>query len=509
MKSILFFSLLLFHLHVCRGNNIQVTNISLTGQNTDEDYTMVEFDISWENSWRVIGGPNNWDAAWIFIKYRIGTGGLWKHAWLNDSEHSYCAGTIISTGLLEPALPFDGMTNPGLGVFLYRAEPGSGTFNCQNVQLRWNYGANGLTDNEQVDIKVFAIEHVYVPEGAFYVGSGGNESGAFYTWPDTSLPYQIISEDEIQVGPITGSLHYLNTSGFSGDGLGPIPAAFPKGYKAFYVMKYEISQQGYTDLLNTSTRIEQSTSVWTNISIGGDNPNQFIMSSSQNMIFRNGIWTHYVLPYPPGPVKFYCNQNENTLGNELNDGQNVACNFLASGQMIKYLDWAGLRFMTELEFEKAARGTVLPVPNEFSWGTNYGFQSATIFNTGLPNESTDSFANLCSASGPIRCGAFSGNNSDREVAGSSYYGIMELSGNIWERCVSVGNPQQRNFSGNHGDGVIHENGYAWSLFPGFRGGHFGDPLNSTLYLISDRTYTTNAGLPIEQIGGRGVRTAPE
>ena len=34
-----------------------------------------------------------------------------------------------------------------------------------------------------------------------------------------------------------------------------------------------------------------------------------------------------------------------------------------------YADWAGLRPMTELEFEKACRGPLKPVPDEYAWGT--------------------------------------------------------------------------------------------------------------------------------------------
>ena len=56
------------------ANNISVTNVSLTGQNTADNYTFVRFDISWENSWRTSSAPANWDAAWIFVKYRVGNG---------------------------------------------------------------------------------------------------------------------------------------------------------------------------------------------------------------------------------------------------------------------------------------------------------------------------------------------------------------------------------------------------------------------------------------------------
>ena len=52
------------------ANNIQISNVSITGQNTASKYKMIQFDISWENSWRTSTEQSNWDAAWIFIKYR-------------------------------------------------------------------------------------------------------------------------------------------------------------------------------------------------------------------------------------------------------------------------------------------------------------------------------------------------------------------------------------------------------------------------------------------------------
>ncbi|MEI6436470.1 MAG: hypothetical protein WCP32_16710, partial [Bacteroidota bacterium] len=55
------------------ANNINVSNVKLTGQNTTDDFAMVQFDISWDNSWRAASAPYNWDAAWVFVKYRIKT----------------------------------------------------------------------------------------------------------------------------------------------------------------------------------------------------------------------------------------------------------------------------------------------------------------------------------------------------------------------------------------------------------------------------------------------------
>ena len=244
------------------ANNIAVTNIKLTGQNISGQYSLVQFDISWENSWRTSSASYNYDAAWVFVKYSIpvtsGGDGLWKHAWFNDAGHTAPSGSTVDIGLLSPSGYFNPTTNPGQGAFIYRDANGTGAFTKTGVQLRWNYGANSVADNAVVDIQVFAIEMVYVPTGSFYVGSGGTESGAFYKYPTTTNPYQIASEGQITVGTATGNLYY--PSGMNaGDRLGPIPAAFPKGYNAFYCMKYEISQQEYVDFLNTLTYTQQDT----------------------------------------------------------------------------------------------------------------------------------------------------------------------------------------------------------------------------------------------------------
>jgi hypothetical protein len=73
-----FFFLLLLQTDFIYSNNIQVTNVTLTSQNTSAgannsaNYTHIQFDVQWENSWRLSSGPSNWDAAWIFAKFRVG-----------------------------------------------------------------------------------------------------------------------------------------------------------------------------------------------------------------------------------------------------------------------------------------------------------------------------------------------------------------------------------------------------------------------------------------------------
>lgn len=51
----------------CLGaNNIQVFNVKLTGQNTSSDYTLVQFDLTWDNSWRT---NNLKDVAELYMNF--------------------------------------------------------------------------------------------------------------------------------------------------------------------------------------------------------------------------------------------------------------------------------------------------------------------------------------------------------------------------------------------------------------------------------------------------------
>ena len=504
-RTITFFTalaLLLFAGSVA-ANNINVSNIRVTGQNTTAgennpaNYTLVQFDLNWEHSWRTSSAPNNWDAAWVFVKYRVGSGD-WQHAWLNNTGHSSGTGTsaTIDAGLLTPGTAFHATTNPALGVFIYRSADGTGNFSITGAQLRWNYGANGVADNATVDVKVFAIEMVYVPAGNFYVGSGGTETSAFYMYPTTTNPYQITGEGAITVGTTDGNLYYPSST-YGGDQSGPIPANFPKGYAAFYCQKYEISQQQYVDFLNTLTSAQASTRY----------PNA---TTNRHAITVSGGVYSTTNPY-------------------------VACNFLSWMDGAAYSDWAGLRPMTELEFEKACRGLETPVANEYAWGTatvaseEYTLGNPSANNEGIASNYSITAGNASyditdgSINGPLRVGIFAANtnNTGRITAGASYYGIMELSGNLWERAVTVGNATGRDFTGLHGNGALSTNGHAnetaWpgltsgevtgATGSGFRGGYWSG--NATSLRVSDRLYAPYTGtVRFYDYGFRAVRVAP-
>ncbi|MCX7591330.1 MAG: hypothetical protein N2255_06845, partial [Kiritimatiellae bacterium] len=211
---------------VAPANDLRVGAVSL--ENVGTGTADVEFDLSWSNSWRTSwsddGGKTyvtNWDAAWVFIKFRA-AGGHWRHAWLADTGHTVPPGVTITV------CGNGGVTN--VGALIYRATEGHGSMVCPNVRLRWNMAANGIGGTNLVDISVHAIEMVYIPCGAFWVGSGGDETGHFYTYPNRGSPYKITNEDAIVVGTSVGNLWYDR----EGDRGGPIPAAFPKGYAPFY-----------------------------------------------------------------------------------------------------------------------------------------------------------------------------------------------------------------------------------------------------------------------------------
>ena len=82
LRSMTLVALSLFGFQTAFANNVVVSNISLTGQNTGGQFTLVQFNITWENSWRISGGPSNHDASWVFVKYSTDGGATWRHATL-------------------------------------------------------------------------------------------------------------------------------------------------------------------------------------------------------------------------------------------------------------------------------------------------------------------------------------------------------------------------------------------------------------------------------------------
>jgi hypothetical protein len=83
------------------ANNITVSSVSLTARNKTADYVQVQFNLNWQNSWRTSNAPFNSDAAWVFIKFKVGVNGEWKHASISTSGgHSIPSGAGLPNYIL-------------------------------------------------------------------------------------------------------------------------------------------------------------------------------------------------------------------------------------------------------------------------------------------------------------------------------------------------------------------------------------------------------------------------
>jgi formylglycine-generating enzyme required for sulfatase activity len=470
------------------ANNLQITNPTLVPVNDISNAVYIKFDIGWENSFRLGSGIKNWDAAWVFVKYRVaiasGGDGVWRHVQLNKSIDTR---SEVYTADIKTE-----------GAFIYRAVAGAGNFNATDIQLLWSYSSylksadgNKISIGDAIEVQIFGVEMVYVPGNQFFQ-VGGVGTNAF------------------QKTGISTADASVTGSGYP-TGISNTNAAFPNGYQSFYCMKYEISQQQYIDFLNTLTYTQQQNRTAVSPA-SASGTGAMVVSNS----FRNGIDIKTAGTASAKPAEYASNLDGDKEFSEANDGQWIACNYLSWGDITAYFDWSGLRPMSELEYEKACRGTTFFADAEYAWGTTALLGATTIKNPATAEESYgNTGANVCygnsiGVQGPLRVGAFAAGSSARATSGASAYGIMEMSGNLWERAVTAAtNPA---FTGIHGNGELTATGSAdvntWPAAggqgAGFRGG-------SWLYLatgmrIADRTSVNYTyGGRDKDNGGRGVR----
>jgi formylglycine-generating enzyme required for sulfatase activity len=259
---------------------------------------------------------------------------------------------------------------------------------------------------------------------------------------------------------------------------------------------------------------------------------------SMQLIMRMGLI--------PTSTHILRNGIDGTAGNISTLNLYLPCDFMDWVGLTAYLDWSALRPMTELEYEKACRGTAVPVRNEFAWGSdglvNYNPVTKVITTGNLYTLSNPlakdegiatNYSNLGNAvwlytepyvnayAGPLRAGIFAANsgNSGRVTAGASFYGIMEMSGNLIEQVVTVGAADGRAFIGQHGDGQLRVGGDPnvadWPYLNGTGFGLRGSGFKSSpvqKLMVSDRSaaadHSNYFGIRNQDVGGRGVRTAP-
>ncbi|NNF58104.1 MAG: SUMF1/EgtB/PvdO family nonheme iron enzyme [Rhodothermaceae bacterium] len=489
------------------ASGLRVTEVTLV---TEGDRAFIEATMRWERSWR---GAESGDAAWVFAKVRSGQGG-WDHARLLPYGHRLLHNHTDGPG------PLFTVSDDSLGAFVLRDALAPAGPNHWRVRF-------ALADSLGADVqaRVFGLEMVYVPSGPFWLGdpeasetlpSGPDGRwdlfGAFYTVGEDGATadgaYRVSSADAIPVCDGPGSLCYTDSEyDGEGDNAGPIPAAFPNGFGSFYLMKYELTQGQYADFLNTLDRQQTA-----NRAIHG----------ARNY-YRRGRGTIALV----GDVYVAAHPDR-------------ACNYLSWDDAAAYTDWAALRPMTELEYEKAARGPLPPVSGEYAWGTTTILHGDSLFVGDEIAEAEDGRetiggnanylpngvdwqrgygAHLSGGDGgfgPLRAGIFeAAADGNRERAGAGYYGAMELSGSLFDRVVSAAHPTGRAFTGSHGDGRISYAGRATnSDWPGMdaeglglRGGSFA--FNPRSLTVARRSFGAYASFYREvAMGYRAARTAP-
>ncbi len=288
-------------------------------------------------------------------------------------------------------------------------------------------------------------------------------------YPNGVNEYKYIdSEDAITLGnSVVDGLYADDGNSWSGT----LPATYPKGYKGFYIMKYELSQEQYCNFLNMLSYTQQKNRIGNNL----DNLNKgdYVFGNPKHPSCRNGIAV-FSRKNTSQPAVFGCNLNPAEPFFDKDDGQTLACNYMTGADMLAYLDWSGLRPMSELEYEKACRTPSRVIPGEYAWNTtsvtSLGGQGGLTGSTlGTENESPANMntnANSGAPSfGPVRCGSFGTSNTNQEQSGGSFYGVMEMSGNLGEMYYSVTggsylntNPTSASNNEYHGDGTIATNG---------------------------------------------------
>lgn len=431
MKRVLFFNLIFLLPFLIKASNVQLAGPTIGSNDTLANEVKIGLRVSWAKSWYCEENhtPHNWDAVWLFVKYKRRDRNDWYHATIKKT---------ITGDLSQDTIPSD-----KLGTMMYRKNPGYGDFS-DTITIVWDRLKDIPDMKERLSVAsevcVFAIEMVYVPKGPFYLGDGsiGQDYGVYTK--EGILPYIIQTETSVSVGP-TGVIKYIGVG--KAPNVTPI-GTYPKGYEAFYCMKTEISQGQYCDFLNKLNPLQ----------IRSDNV--------------NGIFSRTALDFGDETIlaKYGNTITMNSFGEYEVEDPNRACNFLTSYRVLAYLAWAGLRPMSAFEYEKACRGPVTPIIGEYAWGNTRGFWAERFIEViNKPEEETygrdDALrpnfhlrtikrGSSVTAS-PGRVGAFAENNTKREQAGASYYGILDMSGGLAELVVHhwQGSPASSSFDRNH------------------------------------------------------------
>ncbi len=494
------------------ANNLSISNVALTDRNPTANTVVVEFDASWSNSWRT---KINHDAVWLTVRLFDPTVSPTNKKLCNVSASGLnpTGSSVGTSSVLELYVPSD-----KTGAFLRRSTYGGvGSVSSADVRIKVDYSSCGFDATDEVSASIFAIEMVYVPQGEFYSGDYDTSVGSLHQGSGDADPWLVSSEGAISVtNAASDGYRYVSASqsGESSSGeVFTVPTAYPKGFQPFYAMKHEITEGQWVEFFNSlpTNSARQSRDLTDNLH-----------KNSDSVVSRNTLSC--------SGTTLVCSSSR----------PDRSLSYLTWMDLAAFLDWAGLRPMTELEFEKMARGPLMPLRGEFAWGSTSLTAAETLSGSedGTESVSTSganvhynniSLAGGDGGSGPLRAGIFASSATTRESAGAGYYGALDLSGNLLERVVTIGNATGRAFTGGHGDGYLStvtgyegnanvsgwvqldatdsSRGVTGATGSGFRGGSWSDQSSGARLRISDRNQAaTTSTAASNNFGGRGVRT---
>ena len=315
-----------------RADTPRIDNIKVSPR--DAKTAQVRFDLVWPNA----AQPGTHHVAlWVFFKARAQGNAEWRPVRLAADKVLNPTGYGQTGGLpLEFVVPDgkDGFT----GMFLRRTQECKGTLVASNITALISLETlNTEHRTLNTNLLVFALEMAYVPEGPFEVGASGQTprnrlfaytgknvtrtersfQADYSDFADNTPPYRITGPGAIPTGRQPGKLW---AQGLTPEDGGEIPASFPSGFAAFYCMKDVLLQGQYAAFLNTLTDAQAKKRYYPD----GHGPD----------IKRTGDPSNY------------------TYTASSPDG---ACHYISWADGAAFAAWAGLRPMTELEYEKANR----------------------------------------------------------------------------------------------------------------------------------------------------------
>jgi hypothetical protein len=490
---------------------LNANNLVIGEPTYDGGANTLTFTVKWDNSWRINSGPSNYDAVWLFVKRQpCGANGIWSHALLSSTQGAHVVSGTNANGLVIDAV------SDKMGVFVHLGSNANnqiiGSLTSTTVVLKlteeYNPALSGASSATADNWKVFGFEMVYVPTGNFSLGDGRSSNSNNFSAGNTTQALTITSA--LQASGLGAATNYTNSSVY-GCSL-PLPSTYPIGYNGFYCMKYEILQGQMVDFYNTLTYDQQAARLKISSNRVLTSTNQYIGENWNALgIYNSSTGTNNSIPatiatsYPHIPMG-YMNWQDLT----------------------SYLDWSGLRPMTEFEYEKSCRGTNTAVPFEYPWGNTIltGGNNGNYYWAQWGETATwniyDGACRNWEDNGPIRSGFAATANSNRSQSGATYYGIMEMAGNVSEQCVGGGaGYDYSTFSTTNGNGVLTNAGLAdvtgWPLNGGvssgtiLKGGDFRTYGSTNQLQVSDRSYhagtvENNATTRERYVGGRGIRS---